>query len=184
MNFYLELIAVIFGLAYLFFLIRERIICWLFGIISSLTSILLFYRTGLYSESTLYIYYVIVGVYGFIYWKKLNNKDKQFTVTDLTIRTYVFLIILGELLSLILGYIFDSYTNASSPYLDAHTTMFSFIASYLEVKKYLASWKFWMVINTATIILYIDKDLNLYTGLNGYLLDFFLLLDIDVGNKK
>lgn len=165
MNFYLEIFAVFFGLAYLFFLIREHIICWLFGILSSITSIFLFYRTGLYSESILYIYYVIIGIYGFIHWTKSIKKGKEFTVTDLSIKTYLLLIISGEILSLILGYIFNTYTDASAPFLDAHTTIFSFIASYLEVKKYLASWKFWIVINTATIILYINKDLNFYTAL-------------------
>ncbi|MEO9571131.1 MAG: nicotinamide riboside transporter PnuC [Polaribacter sp.] len=162
MNLYLELFAVIFGLAYLFFLIREQIICWIFGVSSSLISIFLFYRTGLYSEVILYVYYVIIGVFGFLHWNK-SIKNKNFLITDLSINTYLFLILSGEVLSLILGFIFNTYTDASAPYLDAHTTIFSFIASYLEVKKYISSWKFWIVINGITIILYLGKDLNIYT---------------------
>lgn len=165
MDFYLEIIAVILGLGYLYFLIKEHIVCWLFGVLGSLVSIILFYRTGLYSESILYVYYVLIGIYGYYHWKKSLQESKNFGVTDFSIQTYVYLIVLGEVLALILAYIFDNYTNANMPYLDAHTTVFSFIASYLEAKKKLASWKFWIVINAVTIVLYLNRDLNLYTGL-------------------
>jgi nicotinamide mononucleotide transporter len=165
MDLYLEIIAVVLGLGYLFFLIKEKIICWAFGISGSLVSIFLFYRTGLYSESILYIYYVLIGFYGFFYWKKSLQENKNFQVTDFSIKRYVCLIILGEALSLVLAYFFDIYTDANMPYLDAHTTMFSFIASYLEAQKKLASWKFWIVINAVTVVLYLNRDLNLYTGL-------------------
>lgn len=165
MDFYLEIIAVVFGLGYLYFLIKEHIICWLFGVLGSLVSILLFYRTGLYSESILYVYYVLIGIYGFFHWKKSLQENNNFLVTDFSLQTYLYLILIGEVLSLILAFVFDTYTNANMPYLDAHTTVFSFIASYLEAKKKLASWKFWIVINAVTIGLYLNRDLNLYTGL-------------------
>lgn len=165
MDFYLEIIAVILSLGYLFFLIKEHIICWLFGILGSLVSVFLFYRTGLYSESILYVYYVVIGVYGFFHWKTALQKNKVFHVTDYSVTTYIVLIVLGEVLALLLGFSFENYTNASMPYLDAHTTVFSFIASYLEVKKKLGAWVFWIIINAVTIILYLNKDLSLYTGL-------------------
>ncbi|WP_298531218.1 nicotinamide riboside transporter PnuC [uncultured Algibacter sp.] len=165
MDIYLEIIAVVFGLAYLVFLIKEKIICWVFGVLGSLTSIVLFYRTGLYSESILCIYYVLIGIYGFIHWKKSSKNNKDFLVSDYPLSTYLLLLFIGEILSLLLAFGFDNYTSAKMPYLDAHTTVFSFIASYLEAKKKLASWKFWIVINAVTIVLYLNRDLNYYTFL-------------------
>ncbi len=165
MDLYLEILAVLFGLGYLFFLMKEQIICWFFGIISSLFSMVLFYRTGLYSESILYIYYVIIGVYGFVYWNTSLKKKDVFHISSLPKINYLYIIIIGEILALMLGYIFDTYTNAEAPYLDSNTTVFSFIASYLEVKKNIASWEFWIVINAVTIILYFIKDLKIYTAL-------------------
>lgn len=165
MDTYLEIIAVLLGLGYLYFLIKEQKICWIFGIISSLLSIVLFYRTGLYSESILYVYYVIIGVYGYVYWNRATKDDSEFSVTDISPKTYVLTLIIGEILALGLGALFASYTDASAPYLDAHTTIFSFIASYYEVTKKLASWRFWIVINAVTILLYINRDLNFYTAL-------------------
>lgn len=165
MNLYLEIGAVLFGLAYLFFLIREEKICWFFGILSSLLSIILFYRSGLYSESILYAYYVIIGVYGYVVWYTSTKKSKVFKVTDISIKGYLLSILIGATLAFVLGYVFNNYTDAKAPFLDAFTTIFSFIASYFEVKKKLASWRFWIVINTVTIFLYIGRDLNFYTVL-------------------
>jgi nicotinamide mononucleotide transporter len=168
----IEITAVIFGLAYIYFLIKEKIICWLFGIISSMLSIFLFYKTNLYSEAILYIYYVVIGVYGFWLWNKKTDSKSQLQITELPVSNYVVLIIIGEVLAMVTGYVFSHYTDASSPYLDAHTTIFSFIASYLEAKKHLASWKFWIIINAVTIVLYLTKGLHYYTLLTGVYLVF------------
>lgn len=165
MDLYLEITAVLFGILYLIFLIKEQIICWLFGIISSLVSIFLFYKTGLYSESILYIYYVIIGIYGYILWSKKQNGKVKELIKNMPFLNYVYLIILGAFLSYGLGYYFANYTDAKSPYLDASTTIFSFIASYLEAKKYISAWHFWIIINLVTIGLYLNRGLELYTGL-------------------
>lgn len=165
MDLYLEIIAVVFGIAYLILLIQEQKTCWLFGVAGSLISVVLFYRTGLYSECILYVYYVIIGVYGFMVWHNSTKNNLSFNITDISNKQYVYSILIGEILALSLGFVFSSYTNANAPYLDAHTTIYSFIASYFEVKKKLASWKFWIVINAITIILYINRDLNFYTAL-------------------
>ncbi|MGB1306957.1 MAG: nicotinamide mononucleotide transporter, partial [Flavobacteriales bacterium] len=71
--FAIEVISVLFGLAFLVLLIRQNILCWWFGIVGSLLSIFLFYHTKLYSEAILYTYYVLMGFYGYYSWN--NNKS-------------------------------------------------------------------------------------------------------------
>ncbi|WP_136480414.1 nicotinamide riboside transporter PnuC [Cognatitamlana onchidii] len=162
---YLEILAVIFGLAYLFFLIREQIICWAFGIVGSLFSVILFYKTALYSEAILYLYYVVIGCYGFYHWNAPKTKNQSLPVTDFHNLSYVYQIVITEILAIILGFVFSKYTDAAMPYLDAQTTLFSFLASFLEARKKLSAWKFWIVINAVTIVLYLQKELNYYTVL-------------------
>ena len=76
----LELIAVILGLIYLILLIKEKIACWIFGILSSAISIYLFYSIQLYSEAILYFYYVIIGIYGFWLWSIKGVEKKSFQI--------------------------------------------------------------------------------------------------------
>ena len=59
----------------------------------------------------------------------------------------------------------NTYTDADKPYFDATTSIFSYFASYLEAKKILSSWIYWIVINLFTIGLYHTKDLSFYSGL-------------------
>jgi len=64
-----------------------------------------------------------------------------------------------------LGYFFGECTEAVNPYLDALTTIFSFIASILEARKILTSWLFWIFINLMTITLYVQQNLIIYVSL-------------------
>ena len=158
----LELIAVILGLIYLILLIKEKIACWIFGILSSAISIYLFYSIQLYSEAILYFYYVLIGIYGFWLWSTQGVEKKSFLITDFKLRSHLITIVIGIVLSFSLGYSFDYLTDASSPYLDSFTTIFSFIASYLQAKKILSSFLYWIVINAATLYLYLHKELEFY----------------------
>lgn len=163
LNTILEIIGVTFNLLFLLFLIQEKIISWVFGIIGSLVSILLFYRLQLYSESILYIYYVVIGFYGYYSWQKKNIDNKSIAISEWAISAHIITFIIGLISGFVLGYVFDHYTEAKNAYFDAYTTVFSFIASYMEAKKILSSWIFWIVINGATIFLYMSRGLDIYS---------------------
>lgn len=162
MNLILEVIAVVLNLIYLVLLIKERISCWFFGILGSIVSIYLFYSIGLYSESILYIYYVAIGIYGYLLWKKKEDEKDALKVQTINLKKHLLLVVSGIIIAVVIGFYFKMNTDAVNPYLDAFTTVFSFIASFLEAKKILSSWVFWVIINTATIILYVQQSLLLY----------------------
>ena len=161
----LEAIAVLLSLVYLFLLIKENIYCWFFGIGGSLLSIYIFYSVKLYSEAILYIYYVFIGIYGYLLWRKKESSQNELTVNNLSNKNLLLIVGFGIVISLIVGYIFSSYTEAVNPYLDALTTVFSLIASFLEAKKILTAWILWLFINFITIFLYLQQSLTLYVFL-------------------
>jgi nicotinamide mononucleotide transporter len=146
-------------------LIKENIYCWFFGIGGSLLSIYIFYSVKLYSEAILYIYYVFIGIYGYLLWRKKESSQNELTVNNLSNKNLLLIVGFGIVISLIVGYIFSSYTEAVNPYLDALTTVFSLIASFLEAKKILTAWILWLFINFITIFLYLQQSLTLYVFL-------------------
>ena len=81
MNLLLEIFSVGLSLIFLILLIKENINCWFFGILGSLVSIFLFYRIGLYAESILYLYYVLIGLYGYQLWAT-RKKTIELPVID------------------------------------------------------------------------------------------------------
>lgn len=163
--FIIEVLAVVFGLIYIWLLIKERIECWIFGILGSLLSIFLFVHTKLYSEAILYSYYVVVGFYGYYLWSRKSKDDSLLRISDVNPTNHVYYILSSCVLAFSLAWFFNTYTDAERPYIDSFTTVFSFLATFLEAKKVLSSWKYWIVINGFTIGLYFDKGLDIYAGL-------------------
>ena len=158
------------GLAFIILLIYEKIWCWPIGIISSALSIYLFYCSKLYAESFLYLYYIFIGLYGWYVWKR--NVASKLKVKKVSQIYHLVALFLGTTISIALGSLFLSYTDAQRPFADSSSTVFSFIASYMEAHKILSSWILWMVINAFSIWLYLDRGLRIYSGL---MVIYFLL---------
>lgn len=163
-NTWVEIVSVVFSLLYLYLLIRENIWCWLFGILGSLLSIYLFIGAKLYSEAILYAFYVAIGFYGWWQWSKKRDQG-PLTVQIKGFSHHLIAILMGILLSVGLGKFFATHTDAANPFADASSTIFSFIASFLEAHKVLHSWIYWIMINAFSIWLYSSRGLEIYAGL-------------------
>ena len=161
--FYIEVISVIFSLLYVFLLAREIIWCWLFGILSSLLSIALFFYAQLYSETILYLFYVIIGVYGWYVWAQ-KKEEKPIAITQWNLFTHLYILVIGFFAAMLLGWGM-AQQGGKSPYIDASTTVFSFVASYMQAHKILSNWVFWIVINAVSVYLYSTRALDIYAAL-------------------
>ena len=160
---YVEWSAVLLSLIFLFLLIKEKKWCWPFGIASSFLSIYYFYQINLYSESILYIYYVCIGFYGWYQWSKKDSGDLP--IKKWSWAKHIPILLLGFLLSFLLGLFFKTYTDSERTYVDSATTIFSFIASYMEAHKIFSHWIFWIIINGTSIWLYYDRGASIYAGM-------------------
>ena len=159
----LEYISTFLSLTFLYLLIKENKWCWPFGVVSSILFIYLFYQTKLYAEAILYIYYVLIGIYGWFVWT--DSKKDELRVTTWSWIKHLPILAIGGLLSFGLGYFFKNYTDGQRTYVDATNTIFAFIASYMEVHKIFSSWVFWIIVNGITIWLYWDSNLKVASGM-------------------
>lgn len=157
----LEIAAVVFGIIYVVLVAKNKISCWIYGIIGSLLSIYLFVvYAQLYAEAVLYTFYVFAGVYGWITWYKAKNQNE---VTTHRLIVHIRIFVTGVILSVSLYYLLDAlFPLAKRPLVDSFTTVFSFIATYLTAKKWIENWLYWVVIDAATVYLYFSRGLNVY----------------------
>lgn len=132
--------------------------CWWFGVAGSLTGAILFIKSNLYSESLLYFFYAFMGVWGWIVW---NAESGVFRIKGIAIAKHIMLILVGALSWIALGYGM-SFTDADKPFYDAFSTVFSVIATFLEIYKILGAFIYWIIINAFSIWLYGSKELNYY----------------------
>ena len=165
----LDGLAFVTGLAFIVLMIKQNIWCWPIGIISSLVFVFIMFESKLYMESVLYVFYVFVGIYGWVTW---SNKKVELKIKKIGLKFHSMALGFGIAMALGLGLLFDRYTDAERPIADNLSTIFSFIASYMEAHKFLSSWIYWIVINLFSIWLYHDRDKKLLAGL---MVIYFLL---------
>ena len=125
----------------------------------------LFYEEKLYADALQQIVYLILLSYGWQQW--INpGKKKELVISSIPLKQYPLFIVLIPSTALSLGYILHNFTDASMPWADAAASSFAFAAQYLVAKKKIENWIFWMVVNTAYIIIYLLKDIPLYAVLS------------------
>ena len=155
---YWEWQAMIGGVLYVIFAIKEKLICWLFAFISSITYIYVCTNAKLYLDAFLQAFYVIMAVVGFVNW---NRAEKETHIHIWKVNRHSFNIFFTMIISLGLGYIFEKYTDQANPYLDALTTCFSLSATYMVARKVLGNWIYWIVIDSILAYLYFSRGLKL-----------------------
>lgn len=134
------------------------------GIIGSIASIYLFVEySKLYSEAILYVYYVATGIIGWVNWK---NAEDDLKIIRKPVRSHLVFIGFGILFSgLFYLLVSNVFTDAARPLIDSFTTVFSFMATWITIKRWLSNWIYWVVIDAVTTFLYIDRGLDLYACL-------------------
>ncbi len=163
----MQWVAVVFNLGFLYFMIRERTVAWPLGIIGSFIMIFLSWDARIYLEAIVYMFYVVLGFYGWYRWSAGPEHIEQTAdgVTKTGIVRWTWLahlrwMIAGFFATGLLGYVFNNFTDAKLSYLDAFSTCFQLIATYLETRKVLSSWLYWIVLNVFAIWFYSRAGLD------------------------
>lgn len=157
-----EWIAVVTGILYVLFISYQKRIGWLFAFISTLIYTYLCILGKLYIEASLQLFYVFAAIYGWIKWS--DTKGSTLTIQQWSLKKHRLFLLLGSGSCIFLGFTINSLTDQASPYLDAFTTVFSLIATFMVAKKVLENWWYWIVIDAGLIFLYSSRGYAL-TGL-------------------
>ena len=162
---YLEIIAVVFGVLYIVLAVRQHIGCWLAALISTGVSIYLFWDGRLLMESALNGYYLIMAVYGWWQWQYGGTQNTALPISSWSRSQHLIALTVIAVLTLGSGYLLAQNTVAALPYLDSFTTWSAVITTWMVARKILENWLYWLVINSASIYLYIDRGFLLYAVL-------------------
>ena len=149
-----EVLAVLFGIAYVLLAAKESLWTWLFAFLSTIIYTLLFWEGALVSSSLLNFYYMIMAVYGFILWRSGGEQGEELEISQWSLKKNFLVIVTGLMTAVVLGYLSDTYTDARFAYLDTFVMVFSVIATWMLANKVLENWFYWMVIDSTAIVLY------------------------------
>ena len=154
----IESVAVFFSILYIILVAKESIWCWGAASISVILYIYICYTAKLYPETGLQAFYLLMAFYGYYQW---NKNDSTLKVQQWTTTKHLLVLLIGTLLTFLMGFYFTIYTNAAMPIVDSFTTVFSVFATYMVTKKVLGNWLYWIVIDIISVYLYFSRDLQL-----------------------
>lgn len=160
-----EAAAVLLGIAYLLLAMRESLWCWYAAFASTSIFLVLFWNVSLLMESALQVYYLVMAVYGWWQWQQGENEQHALPISSWGARSH--LIALGAVLlvSLASGIMLHHYSDAALPFLDSFTTWGSVLTTWMVARKVLENWLYWLLIDSVSIYLYLDRELYLTAAL-------------------
>ena len=157
----MEIFAVLFAIIYLLLAVKQDVRCWYAAILSSSLYFFIMLSAKLYMEAYLQIFYILMAVYGWLQWNKVNVNETKFIVRTWSIKQHVIVISMILMFAYISGSLLNIYTKAALPFIDAFTTWGAIVATYMVAKKLLENWIYWFVIDSISILLFLSRELYL-----------------------
>ena len=153
-----EILAAILAIIYLLLALKQDIRCWIAWIISSLMYLFVMLYAGLLMESALQIFYVGMGIYGWVQWDKRSNKDKL-SISRWNRKQHLYAIGSLVCIAMISGFVLSNNSDAVAPYVDSFTTWGAILATFMVAKKVLENWIYWFVIDFVSVFLFLSREL-------------------------
>ena len=153
--------AVFLAIAYLLLAARENILCWYCALVSTAIYTALFWNVNLLMESVLNVYYMVMAVYGWHQWRSGGTEHHGIAIGTLQPKQHLWIIACVAGLTAISGFLLSRNTGAAWPYIDSFTTWSSVITTVMVARKILENWLYWLVIDTVSIPLYVERGLYL-----------------------
>lgn len=165
---WVEWFGVFFSVIQVLLAQRNNINNYLFGIAGIVLAMYVKFHAKLYAEFALDFYYLIMSVYGWIFWKY----GKQQSETPISFSTknewLKAVIIVGVAFTLFFVFL-TRFTDSDVPFLDSIVTAFAWAGMWLMAKRKIENWIFLNISNFIAVPLLIHKELYLFAGLTAFL---------------
>ncbi|WP_319381328.1 nicotinamide riboside transporter PnuC [Thiomicrorhabdus sp.] len=162
-----EWTAALLGIAYVILAARNSLWCWPAAFISTAIYSVLFWEGKLGMQAFLNLYYLGMAVYGYSAWSKTGPQETSLPISRLSGRKHLLFVSSGIVFTFIIGFWMDKQTENPFPYLDAGVMIFSLMTTVLTARRVLESWSYWLIIDSAAILLY---------GLSGFYVTILMFM--------
>jgi len=174
-NIVLEIIAVLSGIASVWFAKKESIWVYPTGIVSTVIYVYICYNYTLYGDLIINVYYTLMSIYGWYMWTRLI-KGEHLEITKSSTKDIIKAlgIFLSTAVFVVIVYLYFNRFDRVTDYFDTFTTGIFFAAMWMMANKKIEHWLLWIGGNIISIPLYFIKGL----GFSGIQFSIFLVLAI------
>lgn len=165
---WLQGLGTLFGIVQVILARQNKIHNYLFGIAAILMSMWVLYQSALYADILLHLYYLIMSIYGWFYWKygrqkaeapiSGSTKDEHLKALGIVLGCFA-----------LMGYWLSSHTDSDVPIWDALVSAFAWAGMWLMAKRKLENWVYLNISNIISIPLMVYKELYIYAGMTVFL---------------
>lgn len=155
----LELIAVILGIASVWYAKKDDILVFPTGIISTLIYVYLLWKWTLWGDMMINGYYFIMSIYGWYHWTRKKGDVVEFPISVISTnekRISLFIFIFTVAFVVAVYHYFNKF-NTWYAYVDTFVTGIFFIGMWLMAKRKIENWVFWIIGDLVSIPLYFAK---------------------------
>ena len=156
---FLEIMAVLFGLASVVFAMKNNILVYPIGIISTVIYVYLLNKWGLIGDMLINGYYTTMRIYGWYIWTRKSQNKPEFPISRITIKEiyHGIIIFLITIVFVVAVYkYFDKFTSWTA-YVDTFTTGIFFVGMWLMAKRKIENWLLWIIGDLVSVPLYFYK---------------------------
>jgi nicotinamide mononucleotide transporter len=175
-----EYIAVLAGIASVWYSRKENILVYPTGLLNTIIYIWLSFKYHLLGEASVNFYYTLMNMYGWYLW---TRKDKQqqaiiqvrFSSAKEWLGQLSFFAFFYLSIFFALSYLKKAFAPGAIPWADALASASAFTGMWLMAKKKVESWYWWIITNICGMPLYFVKGL-VFTSVY-----YFVLLILAIG---
>ncbi|MFC5681759.1 nicotinamide riboside transporter PnuC [Flavobacterium sp. MAHUQ-51] len=173
----LELVAVFFGLASVWFAKKDNVLVFPTGLVSTFIYAYLLWKWNLLGDSMINGYYFIMSIYGWYHWTRKKGNEVEFPISVMTKKEGSIAAVLF-VLTLVFVYLvyqyFDKFVNWYN-YVDTFLTALFFVGMWLMARRKVENWIFWIVGDFISIPLYFCKGYT-FTSLQYFIFTILAVL--------
>lgn len=158
----LEFVAVVAGIASVFFSRKENILVYPVGLVNTVIYIYLSMKGHLYGEASVNFYYTVMSIYGWIIWAKRDQQHEHvlhisYSSAKEWRHQLLFFAAFYIAIYSALTWLQKEFAPEAIPWADAFASATAYTGMWLMARKKVESWYWWIATNVASIPLYFVK---------------------------
>jgi nicotinamide mononucleotide transporter len=155
----LEITAVLFGLASVWYAKKDNILVFPTGLINTSIYVFLLLKWSLLGDMMINAYYFIMSIYGWYHWTRKKGDEVAYPIAKMTNqdkKTALLIFVTTLIFVVVIYLIFNKFTNWFS-YVDTLITGIFFVGMWLMAKRKIENWICWIIGDIISIPLYFAK---------------------------
>jgi len=171
---WLEILAMIVGIYYVYLEISKSRLLWYICILTSILNIFVYWHNNFVSMTVIQFYYIVLAFYGIHAFREIKDdaqaegkenkesSDKEVLIRRFDWKTGAWTLAIAIPAYFVLAHILKSYADIhgtalfpSQPYWDAFIAVGSMIGTFFLSKSYMCQWYIWIILDTITVGVFI-----------------------------